>query len=176
MMSNVRMIGCLHLGHKSIAEHRGFDSIEAHDEYLIKNWNSIVKKRDITYILGDVTFESKDHYPKLNLLNGRKIVVLGNHDKYKDIPELLKYVDGVAGAIKYKGFMLTHVPIHPNEVHLYRGNIHAHIHHENRLQELLALNNYKKEGSIEKETLVRYHNVDAKLIDFKPKSIKDLLN
>lgn len=175
-MSDVRMMGCLHLGHKSIAEHRGFNSIEAHDEYLIKNWNSIVKKRDITYILGDVTFENKDYYFKLNLLNGRKIVVLGNHDKYKDIPELLKYVDGVAGAIKYKGFMLTHVPIHPNEVLLYRGNIHAHLHHENTLQELSALNNYKKEGSIEKETLSRYHNVDAKLIDFKPKSIKDLLS
>lgn len=70
-------------------------------------------------------------YYKLDQLNGRKIVVLGNHDRHQDVKKLLDYVDGVAGAVDYKGFILTHVPIHPNEVQFYRGNIHAPIHHEN---------------------------------------------
>lgn len=124
-MGNVRFIGCLHLGHDSLARWRGFEDALQQDEYLIKNWNSVVKKKDITYILGDVTMENSKHYYLLDRLNGRKKVVLGNHDRIQDVPELLKYVDGVSGAVDYKGYMLTHVPIHPSEVHFYRANLHC---------------------------------------------------
>ena len=50
-MSNVRFIGCLHLGHEWMAKHRGFENSEKHDEHLIESWNSIVNKKDLTYIL-----------------------------------------------------------------------------------------------------------------------------
>lgn len=103
-MSIVRFMGCLHIGHTSIAKYRGFQDEFYHDEYLIEQWNKIVHKRDTTYILGDVTMETSKHYYQLDRLAGRKIVVLGNHDKYQDIPELLKYVDGVAGCVDYKGY------------------------------------------------------------------------
>ena len=93
---------------------------------------------------------------------------MGNHDRAKDIPKLLEYVDGVAGAIKYKGYMLTHIPIHPNEVNMYRGNIHAHIHHENKLEEIIALSSYNDEGSIPMPTKSKYVCVDAHLIGYKP--------
>lgn len=149
-------IGCLHLGHENMAKHRGFEHSHDHDEYLIRQWNFVINKRDKVYILGDVTMESKKHYPQLARLNGIKTVVLGNHDKESHIPELLKYVDKVAGCVKYKGYILTHIPVHETQLHRFRGNIHAHIHEE------------KIEDN-------KYIHTDAKLLNFKPQTIEQLL-
>ena len=48
---------------------------------LIAKWNKQVKNKDIVYVLGDVTFgkweESKEIVSRLN---GRKILIRGNHD------------------------------------------------------------------------------------------------
>lgn len=172
----VFFIGCLHLGHKNIAIHRGFINEVEHDEYLIKQWNSVVtNKKDIIYILGDVTMEKKLHYYQLDRLNGIKHVVLGNHDRRQDVPELLKHATSVGGAIDYNGYILTHIPIHPNEVVFYKGNIHAHIHHVNKLEELEVSNTYQDKNSSIINTKDKYFNVDAKLIDFKPKLLKELI-
>ena len=84
-MSVVRFIGCLHLGHTNIAIHRGWNNAEEQDEFLIQEWNKVVSKRDLTYIVGDITMEKSLDYYKLDQLNGRKIVVLGNHDRHQDI-------------------------------------------------------------------------------------------
>ena len=175
-MSTVRFEGCLHLGHEAVAKWRGFNDSYYHDEHLIDMWNRTVSKRDITYILGDVTMETDKHYYKLDRLNGRKIVVLGNHDKYQDIPELLKYVDGVAGMVDYKGCVLTHCPIHPAEISFCRLNIHAHIHHVNKLEEVEYLSRYGDSGEKVEKTLHKYRCVDAHLIDYKPKTLEELLN
>lgn len=173
-MSTVRMIGCLHLGHKALATWRGFQDEFYHDEYLIEQWNKTVHKRDLTYILGDVTMETDRHYYQLDRLNGRKVVVLGNHDRWQHVPELLKYVDGVAGAVDYKGYMLTHVPIHVDEVHFYKANLHAHIHHQNLLTEYESWTSYKDDNSVQKSTKNKYWNCDAMLLDFKPRTLEEL--
>lgn len=173
---NTRFIGCLHFGHTAIAQHRGFQDEFHHDEHLIESWNSVVtNKKDITYILGDITMEKSFWYYQLDRLNGIKHVVLGNHDRRQDVPELLKYVNTVSGMIDHKGFALTHCPIHPNEVVFYRGNIHAHIHHENKLQELNVLKSYQDTNETT-NSLNKYFNVDAHLINYKPKTIEELLN
>lgn len=174
-MSNVRFIGCLHFGHKWLAQYRGFQDEFYHDEHLIEQWNSVVHKRDLTYILGDITMETDQWYYQLDRLNGRKIVVLGNHDRHQDVKELLKYVESVAGMIMYKGFFLTHAPIHPNEVGFCRGNIHAHIHHENKLEDVIVNDRYDDPESKRVSTINKYFNVDAELIKYQPKTIDQLL-
>lgn len=168
------MIGCLHLGHKWMARHRGFQDEFHHADHLIKEWNKVVHKNDLTYILGDVTMESKEYYFYLDQLKGRKIVVMGNHDLHQHTRELLNYVESVAGMIDYKGFCLTHAPIHPNEIGRYRGNIHAHIH-ENVLNEVEIPSIYRDKDSVLINSLHKYYNVDANLIGFKPKTIEELL-
>lgn len=173
-MSQVRFIGCLHLGHEWMARYRGFQDSLHHDEYLINQWNKIVNKKDITYILGDITMEKSEHYYLLDQLNGRKIIVLGNHDLPKHSKELLNYVESVAGMIDYKGCVLTHCPIHPAEISFCRLNIHAHIH-ENKLEEVEYLSRYGDPGEKVEKTLHKYRCVDAKLIDFKPKTLEELL-
>lgn len=169
-------IGCLHLSHRSMAVYRGFKDEWEHDDYLIKQWNSVVTSaKDIVYILGDISMEKAEPYYKLDLLNGIKHVVLGNHDRRQDVKKLLGYVDSVGGAVDHKGFLLTHVPIHPNEVQFYRGNIHAHIHHENKLEEVTVSSSYKDVGRLPSKTLHKYFNVDAKLLDFKPVQLEHFI-
>jgi calcineurin-like phosphoesterase family protein len=154
----VKFISDLHLGHKSMAIKRGFKDVFEHDEYIIKQWNKVTHKRDVTYILGDITMENSKSYYRLDSLNGRKYVVLGNHDRRQDIEELLKYVDGIAGMIKYKeGCILTHCPIHPCEMDRFSYNIHGHVH-ENTLEDK------------------RYINVSAEVVDYTPQTLEQLIN
>ncbi len=100
-MSIVRFIADLHLGHENMAKRRGFSTVEEHDEHVIVKWNSVVYKRDVTYILGDVTMEKSAPYYLLDRLNGIKHIVLGNHDRRQDVKKLLEYAESVAGMIQY---------------------------------------------------------------------------
>jgi len=162
---------------------RGFDidpvlttnGIFYHDEYLIQQWNKVVSKKDTIYILGDLTMNSDKHYHLLDELYGEKIIVLGNHDiiSKKNILKLLKYVKGIGGAVEYKGYMLTHVPIHPMEAVQYRGNIHAHIHHINKIEESIVPQLYQ-ERTQNFSTLHKYINVDAHLLNYQPISMNEI--
>lgn len=127
-MTNVFFIADLHFGHKNMALYRGFNSVEEHDQYIIDCWNKVVGKRSTVWILGDVTMEKTSHYHLLDKLKGSKRVVLGNHDKPQHVKQLLNYVDAVAGMVDYKGYCLSHCPIHEIELSRYKKNIHGHVH------------------------------------------------
>ena len=122
------VVSDLHFSHKNMSIKRGFSSVEEHDELIIKKWNEVVTKGDIVYILGDITMEKRSPYVLLSRLKGIKYVALGNHDRRQDIPELLKYVNGVAACFGEKKCILTHIPIHPDEMTRFRRNIHGHLH------------------------------------------------
>jgi calcineurin-like phosphoesterase family protein len=168
-MSKVRFIADLHLGHKNMALKRGFTTVEQHDGYIIEKWNSVVHKRDITYILGDVTME-KAEYDILNRLNGKKYVVLGNHDKLGHTRKLLEYVDSVAGMTQYKGVILTHCPIHPMELeYRFNKNIHGHIH------EKLVERDFTLFGiPLFKRVDKRYICVSCEHVNYTPKTLEEL--
>jgi calcineurin-like phosphoesterase family protein len=169
-MAQVRFIADLHFGHVNMALKRGFATVEAHDEHIITQWNRVVKKQDLTWILGDVTMESAKPYPLLSRLNGMKKVVLGNHDMPKDIPELLKYVQCVSGLTRYKGIWLSHCPVHPMELeHRVRRVIHGHIH-ENIVMKQITFMGF----TIFKRVDRRYHGVSCERVDYKPKTLAEL--
>jgi len=164
-MSVVRFIADLHLSHENMAKRRGFSTIEEHDEHIIAKWNSVVNKRDVTYILGDVTMEKSSPYPLLDRLNGIKHIVLGNHDRRQDTKKLLEYAESVAGMIQYKGIMLTHAPIHPMELeYRFNKNIHGHIHDKVVMK---MLDGWEVVDD-------RYFCVSCERVDYIPKSLKDL--
>jgi calcineurin-like phosphoesterase family protein len=49
---------------------------------LISNWNSVVKKTDTVYHLGDFGFGNASMFESIvSRLNGTKKLVIGNHDK-----------------------------------------------------------------------------------------------
>ncbi|MDE2425607.1 MAG: hypothetical protein KGO96_06835 [Elusimicrobia bacterium] len=59
------------------------------NETLIRNWNSRVKPEDTIYVIGDVCMGPKEEWPSFtSQLQGKKILVLGNHDIVK--PSYLK--------------------------------------------------------------------------------------
>ena len=124
-LSNVWFASDLHIGHTGIAKHRGFASIEEHDEEIIQNF-SVIGKKDKLFILGDVVWGNKD-LPRLKEIPGVKELIIGNHDGLMT-KEYLKYFTKVHGFRKYKHFWLSHAPIHPQEIFRCRGNIHGHLH------------------------------------------------
>lgn len=71
-----------HFGHERIIElcNRPFDSVEEMDQQMVKRWNEVVREDDIVYHLGDVTGGSTKPLVNVRLLNGRKILIAGNHD------------------------------------------------------------------------------------------------
>jgi calcineurin-like phosphoesterase family protein len=153
-----------------MALHRGFSSVEEHDEYIVQKWNSVVHKRDVTYILGDVTMEKSSPYYILDRLNGTKHVVLGNHDRRQDVKKLLDHVDSVAGIINYKGIFLTHCPVHPMEMdYRVKHNIHGHIHEEFVEKDFTVFG-----IPLFKRVDRRYHCVSCEHVDYTPKTLEEL--
>lgn len=104
-------------------------SAEENAELIISNWNKTVRKRDTVFILGDVVMEKaaaiRTYFGRLY---GQIYVVPGNHDKIGVCKELALMGATIIGNIKYKGFLLSHVPLIESELMRVRGNIHGHIH------------------------------------------------
>jgi len=75
------MIADTHFGHDGIMRHckRPFDTTEEMDETIVGNINAVVGKKDTLRILGDFAFT--DHNKYLSRINGKKILIIGNHDK-----------------------------------------------------------------------------------------------
>lgn len=166
-MGRVFVISDLHLGHKSMAtHHRNFNDTYYHDEHIISEWNKVVTKRDVVWILGDITMETSFHYYQLDRLIGVKKVILGNHDKPAHIQELLRYVNLVRGTMKYKGMWFSHVPMHPQELY-GKTNVHGHIH-ENHIMAIHPI-------SLSKTKDWRYVNVSAEAVGYKPQLIDDII-
>lgn len=128
-MNKTFVISDLHLDHKRILDfspNRGGSNVKEHNEWIVSQWNSVVHKRDIVYVLGDVVF-SKDALSYLSKMHGQKMLVRGNHDKLST-ETYLQYFTNVYGILLKNGFWLTHCPIHPLELR-GRKNIHGHVHH-----------------------------------------------
>src|SRR6185437_1524256 len=153
-----------HFSHKNIIlfepYYRPFKTIEEHDEVLIDRWNSVVNKNDIVWHLGDVIF-SKDNMSMLSRLNGRKKLVLGNHDHYQT-KAYLDYFEKLYGCIKWgKDTILSHIPISTQQFSSdrFKYNIHRHLHSK-RVRCL-----YQPGTEIDDH---RYINVSCEQIDCTP--------
>lgn len=132
MGTNVYFTSDLHLGHRNILGfgQREHSDIEEMHVAIVEKWNSKVRKQsDIVWVLGDVAF-TIESLEWLNHMNGSKRLVLGNHDKFQ-YPVYKKYFNELYHFNKrYKGLVMTHIPIHPNELGRYgwNRNVHGHIH------------------------------------------------
>lgn len=112
---------------------RPFDSTESHDEALIRNHNRRVAPDDIVLCVGDVTsMDAPEHLHLVRRLNGRKILIRGNHDEPHSDADLLKYfvqvmANGEGVKFEYKNIALyaTH---YPTQGLPERFNIVGHVH------------------------------------------------
>lgn len=140
-MNRIFITSDTHFGHSNIlkyeAEKRPFSSIEEHDEELVYRWNATVKPNDTVWHLGDVLFGEKS-FATVARLNGLKKLVLGNHDN-QPMSKYLEYFDEVCGVAKLRGYILSHVPIHPSQFYKFKGNLHGHMH-SNKLDDPRYIN------------------------------------
>ena len=125
-----------HFGHANIIKYcnRPFESVQQMDETMLENWNDRIKANDEVYIVGDLMFFCKDPQYYLNRLNGRKHLIIGNHDTYwfkkidptpyfQSISPLMRISDGSHRII------LCHYPLMSWEgIHDHTYLIYGHIH------------------------------------------------
>ena len=146
---------------------RPFDSVEEMDETMVERWNATVGKTDTIYHLGDVIIPRKS-LPILERLNGRKILVKGNHDQHVKLSEWAKYFEDVRGAFFHPGdstmrggLIFTHVPVHPSCLSgHYLGNVHGHLHCHQIIDD----------GKVDK----RYYNACVERHNFYPVALEDI--
>ena len=127
----------LHLGHNNIIKHcdRPFESVVEMDEHLITMWNAYVRQNDTVYIIGDMIFRSAvSPGDYLKRLQGKKHLILGNHDKNwikkTDLNEFFESVEQFAEiSDDQRRMTLCHYPL-MSWNHMSRGGymIHGHIH------------------------------------------------
>lgn len=162
-MSIVYFTSDLHFGHKNILKYRPIaETTEEHDNLITENILSILNKKDILWILGDVCFDMERwHYIEkiANYVGGLRIV-LGNHDlEMAKAPKITDFIQlpnlRIFGCITYKDCWVTHMPINEEEFRNKKYNIHGHTH----------------QYSIPDE---RYINVSLDVRDYKPISYENI--
>lgn len=129
----------LHWGHKNImnfcpvSRARFRNDLDYMNEAMVKEWNDLIEPEDLVYILGDVAFlPAQKAVEYMRRLNGRKILVQGNHDRklLQDasfrgcFEEIHHYLD-----INYAGTkcVMLHYPIAEWD-QMHRGAVHFHGH------------------------------------------------
>lgn len=121
----VFVVGDTHFGHRRITEWRPYRTVEEHDADIIARWNSVVRKQDIVWHLGDVYF--RDGWQALMYLNGEKRLVLGNHDHHPT-EMYQRFFTRLYGMIEYRNCLLSHMPAHPTQFNRFKLNVHGHCH------------------------------------------------
>ena len=136
-MSKLFFISDHHFGHENVYKFRdrltderirpwAKDATEG-DRMLIQLWNSTVKPKDTVYHLGDFCMNIK-RIEIAKQLNGRKILIRGNHD-HGNVQTYLEYFEEVFGVLYKYGMVLSHFPIHPGSLNFrQKVNLHGHTH------------------------------------------------
>ena len=144
-MPNIFYIADTHFGHENVIrfDNRPFSDVSEMEEIMVKNWNSKVTPEDTTYILGDFCWgNQKDAARIAERLNGKKILIRGNHDRemqgearksFQTIKEVHRIKD--AG----RSVIMCHYPMpfykHDYDASTYMLYGHVHITYEHDLME-----------------------------------------
>jgi calcineurin-like phosphoesterase family protein len=125
-----------HFGHANILKfkrHTGgklrpkFKTVDEMNRLMIERWNSVVGPHDTVWHLGDFIW-GPFWLPIIRQLNGKKHLVLGNHDHHVSTQQLLHSgVAQVYGVKKVDGVLLSHCPLRLENLGGC-GNLHGHIH------------------------------------------------
>ena len=178
-----------HFGHGNVIkfDHRPFSSAEEMDVEMIKNWNDAVTNDDIVYILGDFCWDTEDRWIDiLNQLNGKKVLIRGNHDLKTMSPQLRNKFQDIKDykEVKDNGkiVLLSHYPMpfyrgayNSDIVHLY-GHIHVTI--ENDFMEHIReyINNNDNRGNSKHKC--QFYNVGAMMpwMKYTPRTLDEIMN
>jgi len=171
-MKNTWFISDLHFGHANIIvftdekgdRMRPFFSVEEHDETIIRNHNDLVRPEDRVYVTGDVAMD-KAHIEKVGRLNGRKVLIKGNHDIFT-LADYTPYFEDIRACKIYRehGLIVSHIPVHAAQLeHRWKANAHGHNH-----SKLVTVANMREPDR-------RYINLCLEQTHFRPVSLDDVV-
>lgn len=152
---------------------------------LINNWNSVVKKNDIVYVLGDFCFGNTERTNEIfNKLNGKIILIRGNHDRIlhtqankNKVLQMVDYkeVKDMAFGKEYRVYLSHYfMPLfrshrYPNSVHLY-----GHVHNSDEWE---FCKEVAEQAKSRYKTDAKYFNVGCMLdyMNYTPRTLEQIL-
>lgn len=131
-----------HYFHENIIKYceRPFASVAVMNEFMINEWNSVVNDDDIAFHLGDLSLlrpvDSEPLSVIISRLNGKKILVKGNHDKDSNEFLIKSGFKRVCESLNLGKVFLFHYPLHGMNSEKLRDStsreishvVHGHIH------------------------------------------------
>lgn len=144
---------------------RPWDDSDLMTEEMIEWYNELVGEQDRVYILGDIAFSAALMRRSVERLKGRKVLVPGNHDPVK-MRRYFDLFDDVRGYVVKKGFVMSHMPIHPQSLSSWKLNIHGHLHNN-------AVHIEHEEYDNEDD---RYYCACVERTNFRPKLLDEILH
>lgn len=170
-----------HFGHTNVIKYdkRPFKTAQEMDETIIKNWNEVVTDKDTVYILGDFSWRKPDETLKiLKQLNGKKILIRGNHDKmpgkvlrqFQEVKDYAEIKDGDETVILSHYPMLFYNKQFHDTIHLY-----GHIHNSRQWEDC---ERWRRETYKIHNIPMRMFNVGCMIsyMDYRPKTLQDILD
>ena len=151
---------------------RPWDDAEQMSEDMINSYCELVSPEDRVYFLGDVAMNRRALDKALPRLPGRKVLVKGNHDIDK-LSYYSQYFDDIRACVVKKGFIMTHIPIHPESLARWSVNIHGHLHANVVRKEVTVFQDDHTETEFVPDN--RYICVSVEHTDFKPVLLDDIL-
>ena len=124
-----------HYNHANILsyDNRPFKTVEEMDAALVERWNATVTSADTVYVLGDMFWGGETKaVPVLDSLNGKKILIKGNHDRCKNT-EFRKRFDPISGYLEItdgdRHVVLCHYPMPCFKNHFHGWyHLYGHVH------------------------------------------------
>ncbi len=180
----IRYLADMHFDYESILayDNRPFDSTEEMNEALVANWNRVVAPDDLTWILGDFCAGDASRWAlHLQRLNGKKSLIIGNHDSLDAVAALRDCFEDVA---EYREILdngrhvvLCHYPIIAFHDH-YLGWFHLYGHVHSSYEWNVAENAKRLLKRLYiRDDVCRMANVGAMLphMDYTPRSLDELM-
>ena len=146
---------------------RPFNTVEEMDCELIARWNGRVLPQDEVYIVGDFAVNDFTAKQILPVLNGRKSLILGNHDRlseqtlicFKKVDKIMTIDDGG------RSVCLCHYPLLSYGNSVYGGyHVFGHIHNN---ADDVAFDIVKR--------IPRIYNCGVDENEFEPKTLDELM-
>jgi calcineurin-like phosphoesterase family protein len=153
-----------HFWHKNIIGYCGrpFRTVEGMNFALMQRWNATVHPDDLVIHLGDVCLCSFEEAMKIvPLLNGHKVLVLGNHDRFSKGGWRTLGFRQVCKQLRIGKLLMTHeaVPISEPDI---TANIHGHCHDH-------------KPHKYSNRFYRNHFNVSVEVTAYRPVNLRDLV-
>lgn len=167
-----------HLGHTNIIKFCGrpFANATEMDQALLDYHNQFVKPSDHVYNLGDLTMQrggkvnQEAFIKQIKRFNGHKRLLLGNHDHFPIKTYLEAGFEKIYATWRGigRGFIISHIPIHPGSLGSASANVHGHIHDQASPKSALFV---KENGSV---VVKPYINICVEVTNYRPLAIEEV--